>query len=103
MPNPAIIPVQVCGNTWHYHAPSGAWASGPQLSTPRYAAATTACGHQIVIAGGQDNANVLADVEVLDMERGWQRVAPLGDARKYHGMACVNRCACRGTTCMACS
>lgn len=83
--------MQVCGESWRYHTEIGAWSEGPPLCTPRYAAASTTCGHQLIIAGGQDNASVLADTETLDPERGWLQAPQLNHARKYHGLTCVNK------------
>ena len=93
MPLTCAKSVQVCGGTFRYSHDDGRWAPGPPLVQPRYSAAPCTYGSQLFICGGQDAANVLADVEALDTERGWLLQPPMLTARKYHGAACVHRCA----------
>jgi hypothetical protein len=56
-------------------------------------AAACSYGTQPFVFGGQDRANVLADVEALDAERGWLLQALLTTPRKYHSAVCFGRCA----------
>jgi hypothetical protein len=75
-------------STWILDLKTQRWSEGKPMATPRETEAAVVDGPLVVVAGGYNGVQALADVEVFDPGNGtWNRLPPLCRPTSAHSLA----------------